>query len=157
MKKLLIALGVAAVLSGPIGISVFISGSASAHEPGTYESPTVEKRVKRFKQSGGDIQAVFKKHIPAKDFAAVEEAALRMAAWGDEMPDAFPRGSNSVGARASLWDNFSDFKAKAEAQATAARNLKAAAGSGDASQIVAAAKKLGGTCKACHDSYRIKH
>ena len=131
--------------------------SATAHEPGTYESPIVEKRVKRFKQSGADIQAVFKKHLPAGDYASIEAAALRMAAWGDEMPDAFPTGSRSVGADDALWDNFSDFKAKAEAMASASRALKAAAGSGDKASVTAAAKRVGGTCKSCHDSYRIKH
>jgi cytochrome c556 len=156
MKQFLIAFSVAGVLAGSASI---LSGPAMAHEPGTYESPIVEQRVKRFKQSGADIQAVFKKHIPAKDFAAIEAAAQRMAAWADDMPDSFPPGSKSVGARASLWDDFADFKTKAAAQATAARNLQAAAsaGSGDVAQVAAAAKKLGGTCKACHDAYRIKH
>lgn len=51
---------VGALLCGaPIVLAV--SSSAIAHEPGSYESPIVEKRVKRFKQSGGDIQSVFKK------------------------------------------------------------------------------------------------
>ena len=139
-----------------LGVTAFIM-PATAHEPGTYESPMVEKRVKRFKQSGADIQAVFKKHLPAGDYAAIEAAALRMAAWGDEMPDAFPAGSRSVGADDALWDNFPDFKAKSEAMAEASRALKAAAGSGDKVSVAAAAKRVGGTCKSCHDSYRIKH
>ena len=57
MEKLLIA----AVLGAVIGLAP--ASSALAHEPGTYESPIVEQRVKRFKQSGGDIQAIFKKHL----------------------------------------------------------------------------------------------
>ena len=138
-----------------VGAPIFTS--AVAHEPGSYESPIVEKRVKRFKQSGGDIQAVFKKHLPAGDFAAIEDAALRMAAWADEMPDAFPKGSVSIGADNDIWENFSDFKSKAEAMSMAARELKAAAGSGDKSAIGGAAKQLGSTCKSCHKAYRIKH
>lgn len=147
MRKFLIALG---TLS-------FLASGATAHEPGTYESPIVEKRVKRFKQSGADIQAVFKKHLAKGDYAAIEAAALRMAAWAGEMPDAFPVGSTSVGANNDIWNNWADFKSKAVAQEGVARQLKAIAGSRDRAQVLAAAKRLGGTCKACHDSYRIKH
>ena len=135
----------------------FVLSSAGAHEPGTYESPIVEQRVAKFKQSGGDIQAVFKKHLPAGDLDAVGAAALRMAAWADEMPDYFPQGSESVGADKALWDDFLDFKTKAKANASAARALSVAARGGDTAQAVTAAKRLGGTCKSCHDSYRIKH
>lgn len=130
---------------------------ALAHEPGTFESPTVEARVKRFKQSGADIQAVFKKHIGAGDYAAIEAAASRMAAWGQEMPDAFPEGSTSVGADSSIWENFSDFKNKSEAFANAATQLKVVSGSRDPKAVKAAAQALGATCKSCHESYRIKH
>lgn len=130
---------------------------ASAHEPGNYESAIVEERVKRFKLSGSDIQAVFKKHLGAGDFAPIEEAAERMARWADEMPDAFPKGSVSMGADNAIWENFPDFKQKAEEHAAAAWQLKAVAGSGDRDKVLNAAKRVGATCKACHTDYRIKH
>jgi cytochrome c556 len=130
---------------------------ALAHEPGTYESPIVEERVKRFKQSGGDIQAIFKKHLGAGNFAAIEAAAARMADWGDEMPAAFPAGSNSVGADAAIWQDFADFEAKAARFASAARTLKTAAASGNAGATKKAAQAVGASCKSCHQSYRIKH
>lgn len=133
------------------------SHSALAHEPGTYESPIVEQRVKRFKQSGGDIQAIFKKHLGAGDFTAIQEAAARMAVWGDEMPDAFPAGSDSIGADPAIWDNKSDFDAKAEEFAAAARALQTAAASGDGKATKKAAQMVGASCKTCHQSYRIKH
>ena len=151
MEKLLIA----AVLGAVIGLAP--ASSAMAHEPGTYESPIVEQRVKRFKQSGGDIQAIFKKHLGAGNFATIQDAAVRMAAWGDDMPDAFPAGSNSIGADKAIWKNFSDFEAKAQVFGDAARALKAAAASGDAGATKKAAQMVGASCKSCHESYRIKH
>jgi cytochrome c556 len=151
MEKLLIA----AVLGAVIGLAP--ASSALAHEPGTYESPIVEQRVKRFKQSGGDIQAIFKKHLGAGNFATIQDAAVRMAAWGDDMPDAFPAGSNSIGADKAIWKNFSDFEAKAQVFGDAARALKAAAASGDAGATKKAAQMVGASCKSCHESYRIKH
>ncbi|NCF79767.1 MAG: cytochrome c [Alphaproteobacteria bacterium] len=151
MEKLLIA----AVLGAVIGLAP--APSALAHELGTYESPIVEQRVKRFKQSGGDIQAIFKKHLGAGNFAAIQDAAARMAAWGDDMPGAFPAGSNSIGADKAVWKNFSDFEAKAQVFVDAARALKAAAASGDAGATKKAAQMVGASCKSCHESYRIKH
>ncbi len=139
------------------GLMLLALSPVRAHEPGTFESPIVEQRVAKFKQSGGDIQSVFKKHLPAGDMAAVEAAALRMAAWADEMPDYFPKGSVSEGADKALWQDFSDFETKAKANASAARALAVAARGGDKALVAKAAKRVGGTCKACHDSYRIKH
>ena len=150
MRKLFLSLILSAALVVP-------ATAVLAHEPGTYESPIVEQRVKRFKQSGGDIQAIFKKHMGAGNFIAIEEAAALMAVWGEEMPDAFPTGSNSVGADPAIWENFSDFENKADAFAKAAAKLNAAAASGNAGAVKKAAQALGGTCKSCHQSYRIKH
>ena len=146
MKKFLIAISTMSFLFTPVW----------ANEVGPYESAIVEQRVKRFKQSGADIQSVFKKHLPAKNFAAIEAAAVRIAVWAAQMPDAFPEGSTSKGARETLWENFSDFKAKAEANEAAARNLKAVAETQDMQKIVAAAQQVGATCKSCHDAYRLK-
>jgi cytochrome c556 len=150
MRKLIFSLVVSAALAVPATAVV-------AHEPGTYESPIVEQRVKRFKQSGADIQAIFKKHIAAGNYEAIEQAALRMASWGRQMPDAFPEGSNSIGADPSIWEDFSDFKNKSDAFADAAMRLKAVAGSRQADAVKGAAQALGATCKSCHQSYRIKH
>ena len=151
METLLLA----AVLGAVIGLAP--ASSALAHEPGTYESPIVEQRVKRFKQSGGDIQAIFKKHLGAGNFATIQDAAVRMAAWGDEMPDAFPAGSNSIGADPAIWKDFADFTEKSEAFAKAARALQAAAAAGNGGATKKAAQMVGASCKSCHESYRIKH
>ena len=150
MRKLFLSLILSAALIVP-------TKAAWAHEPGTYESPIVEQRVKRFKKSGADIQAIFKKHMGAGNFTAIEKAAELMVAWGEEMPEAFPAGSNSVGADLAIWENFSDFESKADALAKAATELKAAAALGNAGAVKKAAQAVGGTCKSCHQSYRIKH
>ncbi|HAT08050.1 MAG TPA: hypothetical protein DCS39_02185 [Rhodobiaceae bacterium] len=150
MRKLFLSLIVSAALIVP-------ATAVLAHGPGTYESPIVEQRVERFKQSGADIQAIFKNHMGAGNFVAIDKAAELMAAWGKEMPDFFPAGSNSVGADQAIWKNFPDFEIKADAFAIAATELKAAAASGNAGTVKKAAQAVGGTCKSCHQSYRIKH
>ena len=149
------------------GLAMMVATSVAAHdetsdhshasvEP-TADASIVEKRVHRFKQSGAAIQSVFKEHLGNDDFAAIAEAATLMAGWADVMPDYFPAGSTSPGARDDIWADFDDFKSKAADNANAARDLQQLALAGtDKSAIAAAAKKLGGTCKACHQSYRIK-
>jgi cytochrome c556 len=126
--------------------------SADAPASGTI----VEQRVNRFKSSGSDIQAIFKKHLGADDFVAIDAAASRIGDWADVMPRYFPIGSSSDGAKPEIWLDFDDFTAKAATHAQAARKLSVAAKSGDKAQIVAAAKAMGGTCKSCHQSYRNK-
>ena len=149
------------------GLAMMVATSVAAHdetsdhshasvEPAA-DASIVEKRVHRFKQSGAAIQSVFKEHLGNDDFAAIAEAATLMAVWADVMPDYFPAGSTSPGARDDIWADFDDFKSKAADNANAARDLQQLALAGtDKSAIAAAAKKLGGTCKACHQSYRIK-
>ena len=149
------------------GLAMMVATSVAAHDETSDHSHAsvepaanasiVEKRVHRFKQSGAAIQSVFKEHLGNDDFAAIAEAATLMAVWADVMPDYFPAGSTSPGARDDIWADFDDFKSKAADNAKAARDLQQLALAGtDKSAIAAAAKKLGGTCKACHQSYRIK-
>ena len=149
------------------GFAMLVASSVAAHdETSTHshdsvapaaDASIVDKRIHRFKQSGAAIQSVFKEHLGANDFAAIAEAATLIADWADVMPDYFPTGSASPGARDEIWADFDDFKSKAADNAKAARDLQQLALAGtDKGSIVAAASKLGGTCKACHQSYRLK-
>ena len=149
------------------GLAMLVATSVAAHdETSTHshdsvepaaDASIVEKRVHRFKQSGAAIQSVFKQHLGNDDFAAIAEAATLIADWADVMPDYFPAGSTSPGARDDIWADFDDFKSKAADNAKAARALqKLALAGSDKTAITAAAKKMGGTCKVCHQSYRIK-
>ena len=135
-------------------MSVLLLGAAYA-APSDVASAEKE-RIARFKASGGDIQAIFKKHLGAGDYAAIEAAATRLADWADEMPSYFPAGSDSEGAKPEIWEDFDDFKAKAAANAAAARQLQKMASGQNKADTVSAAKALGGTCKACHRVYRNK-
>tara|TARA_B100001057_G_scaffold133767_1_gene133184 strand:- start:368 stop:838 length:471 start_codon:yes stop_codon:yes gene_type:complete len=149
------------------GLAMLVATTVTAHdETSTHshdsvapaaDASIIDKRVHRFKQSGAAIQSVFKEHLGADDFAAIVEAATLMADWADVMPDYFPAGSESRGASDEIWADFDDFKSKAADNAKAARDLRQLASAGtDKGAIVGAARKLGGTCKACHQSYRIK-
>ena len=93
MRILMSASAVSAILSAAMILFIGMTGAVFAghHAAGEKAAPEmlVEKRIKRFKQSGGDIQAIFKKHIAAGDYVAVEKAATRIADWADVMPNYF--------------------------------------------------------------------
>lgn len=90
------------------------------------------------------------------DLAAVKTNADKLNAVATAAVGLFPAGSDvgSTKAKAAIWSNFDDFKAKAAAFQTESARLSQLAAAGDA----AGAKKqfgvVAGTCKACHDSYK---
>lgn len=84
------------------------------------------------------------------------------AALKQEAPDLetflalFPEGSK-IGdseAKAEIWTNWDDFQAKSQAFVDAVAALDTAAAGGDNAAIAAAFQQMGGTCGACHQSYR---
>ena len=120
----------------------------------SFANDSVEMRQERFKALGDDIKQVFRKHLPANDFAAIESFAKGAEGWAKEIPTAFPEGATSKDAKPEIWENWSDFEAKAQAFEAASAKLALAAQSQDAGATGAAAKALGATCKACHNDYR---
>ena len=82
--------------------------------------------------------------------------AKMISNWAQKIPGYFPEGSRFGGteARAKIWKNFDDFTALSEATEAAANGLVTAAKSGNPGAMVASLKNLGGSCKACHRSYK---
>ena len=117
------------------------------------QAGVVEDRKANFKNNVTILKAI-KSQIQAGDFASIAAGGQRIADWASQMPDFFPQGSESKGALKTIWMDFDDFRAKAEANRQAAVKLKAAAGTADAGKIMAAVQGLSGTCKSCHQSYK---
>ena len=97
------------------------------------------------------------------NLAAVRGAAATIARRSGAASRWFPAGTGpnvgKTGARPEIWQRPRDFAAKMRNFQVAARALDAAARSGNMGAIRARYATLGGTCKACHDSYRneMKH
>lgn len=99
-----------------------------------------------------------------KDFdagAAQAEAVKLEAALAVDVAPLFAPGTSDAEfpgktrAMSKIWENMEDVGAKGKAMHEAAAEVIAAANAGDAGAFAAAYGKLGGTCKACHDSYRV--
>jgi cytochrome c556 len=92
------------------------------------------------------------------NLGAVRAAAATIARHSSEASHWFPAGTGpelgKTGARPEIWQRPQDFAGKLRNFQVAARALNAAARAGDLGAIRARYAALGGTCKACHDSYR---
>ncbi|NHN36139.1 cytochrome c [Pseudomaricurvus alcaniphilus] len=70
----------------------------------------------------------------------------------------FPAGSGEgkTDAKAAIWEKPEDFQEAMDLFLERSETLAAVAKTGDPQQIAGAAKKLGGSCKGCHDDFKKK-
>ena len=122
---------------------------------GIAQADVISDRKAGFK---GNVAAMKKIQaaIGSGDLAAVREGALEIADWSSRMIDYFPEGSDTgdTKARAEIWFNFDDFTSRAGNAENAALALASLAEAGHQDQLMDGLKNLGGTCKACHSSYK---
>lgn len=98
--------------------------------------------------------------LDTPDIAAIQEAAASIPTATEGMADWFPEGTGpdsgvETDALPAIWESKEDFLAKESAFQEAVTKLVAATETGDVAAIGAAFKETGGTCKACHDKYRL--
>jgi cytochrome c556 len=90
----------------------------------------------------------------AKEFARHAE---RVAFLAPQIAEGFAKGSDKgaeTDAKAEIWSNPDDFKAKIDDFIEQSRQLAEVSRGGDEAKMKDQFKKVGGTCKACHDKYR---
>ena len=97
----------------------------------------------------GDLQVVMVQQS-AREIVAASRAQYR---W-------FPRGSGpqpglKTAAKAEIWTRGRQFRAAQNAFARQAVAFQRVAARGDAAEIRTAFRSLGGTCKGCHDNFRV--
>ena len=138
---LAVATAAAAPLSKPAALKIM----HERHE-GMEAVGKANKLLRREITSGSpDIGAIRKSSRDIADLSA------RSAKW-------FPKGTgpdiSKTGAKPAIWEKPADFAAKTRDFQAASKALHAAAVRGDMAAVKSNYAKLGGTCKACHDSYR---
>ena len=115
----------------------------------------VDYRQNAMKAVGGHMGAIadiVRGKVPHA--AHLQSHANAMADLAAIAPALFPQGSEGGDALSAIWTDSEDFQAKLTAFREAADALKAAAGSGEMPAIGAGVRRLGQSCKSCHDSYR---
>jgi cytochrome c556 len=94
------------------------------------------------------------------DLTATRTAAGDIATKAKASSSWFPAGTGpeagKTGAKPDIWKNPQDFSAKLAAFQSSAEKFYAAALAGDPARLKASGNDLAGTCKACHDKYRME-
>jgi len=114
-----------------------------------------EKRQQAMKDISAANKAI-KAAVEEKNFATVEMKAKDIMGSADRIPSMFPAGSNTgkTKAKPEIWEKSDDFAKAAKNLSKAAGDLASAAKAGNADDVAAKFKAVGGTCSNCHKPYR---
>lgn len=142
--------------------SVVVAGALAVLATGSFAADEIVKERQELMKT---VKKAVKVLVPmAKgettyDAAAAVDAMKAINKVPDAFADSFPKGSEKAGdteASPKIWENPTDFKAKAADLKKASAEGIAQAGQGvDALKAVLFGSVLK-TCKSCHDEYRIK-
>ncbi|WP_417621097.1 c-type cytochrome [Parasphingorhabdus sp.] len=139
-----------------------VSETASLELPsGLTVKEQIETREAQLKKMGKAFKTIsdqLKSGNP--DLAQIRSAAAAVPKEAAGMVDWFPDGTGPASgveteALAIIWEDKTDFNQKIADMQDAAAKLDSAAQGGDTAAIAAAFQTTGGTCKACHDKYRL--
>jgi cytochrome c556 len=90
-----------------------------------------------------------------EDTGFMQEHADGLANAAKELDAIFPEGSGAGSeALPAVWEQADKFAAAVKANQSATAELQAAVGSGNRGAIAGAFKKVGDSCKGCHESFR---
>ena len=96
----------------------------------------------------------------APDFALIAASATDINARAMKIEAHFPAGTSTADgfkteALPAIWEKPEEFKAAAQKLVDESAKLAAIAGEGDKAATAAQAMAMGGTCKGCHDKFRL--
>lgn len=137
--------------------ALLLAIAALALTPLASAADPVRERIGGFKASKHSV-ATIEDAIAKDDKQAIAEQARLLASFADKIPDLYPpdaKGGFFSKAKASIWQNFPDFVAKAEAFQSSSRQLEqAAASQADAALMSQRLRQVQNSCSSCHDSYK---
>ncbi|MGC9445689.1 c-type cytochrome [Cereibacter johrii] len=108
----------------------------------------------------GPLAAMAKGEMPYDAAAAKAHASDLVTLTKYDPSDLYVPGTSAddvkgTAAKAAIWQDADGFQAKGMAFFEAVAALEPAAGAGQ-KELAAAVGKVGGTCKSCHDDFRVK-
>lgn len=121
----------------------------------------IEARQAQLKNIGKAFKAISDQlKADSPDVAIIQAATAVVPKEAAGMVDWFPAGTGpesgvETDALPIIWEETADFNEKVAAMQEAAAKLDATAQGGDVAAIATAFKTTGGTCKSCHDKYRL--
>lgn len=120
---------------------------------------TVRARIASYRELGAAFKGVNDGLRGDPQTVVVQQYARQIRNYAKAQYGWFPAGSGpqpgvKTLALPAIWAKPAPFKAAQDAFANQAAAFQKAASSGDAAAMRAEARKLGGTCKSCHDQFR---
>lgn len=139
-----------------VAVAVGVAFGSAGSDVASADHHNYEKRNAAMKSMGGAMKKLGGA-VGAGNNADAAAAAKEIAAIADSIPELFAAKemTSESRAKAEIWDNMDDFKAKAAATAAAANKVASDAMGGSlASDPKAVVGSIGATCGACHKVYR---
>lgn len=135
------------------------SGNASRQAANAADS--IRARQSHYKKIGKAMKGIndeLKKDSPS--VATIQANAATINGFAPQVQGWFPSGSGSeaglkTDARAEIWSRPDEFRQRAGKFVAAAATFNRTAQGGDLAAIRAGVKELGGTCKGCHEQFRV--
>ncbi|TRD12254.1 cytochrome c [Erythrobacter insulae] len=131
-------------------------GEAAADQPAV-----IGERQENFEAIGDAFKLIRSElEIDNPDFAAIGNAATDINGRAQKITGYFPEGTSvddgyDTEALATIWEDPTGFETAAQNLVDASAEMMTVAASGDAAAVAAQAKEVGGTCKGCHDKFRL--
>jgi cytochrome c556 len=141
-------------------VATLLAMPAVQAQSGADPAALVEQRQTRMKALGASVKTLTGFSKGEGSAADAAKAAGVLAAAGRGMPRWWARGT-AVGvgdseASPKIWTDPNGFRQSLAAFASASARMDAAARTGDAAKVGAALRDVGGSCKGCHDGFRVK-
>jgi len=142
------------VVGGTVALKV-----STAHEGHAQHLPDAKDIIALrtyLMENVGDNAKELDKKVKAGDIAAAKVNAQAIALHAMRVADLFPQGSTSATSRAKdeIWQKWDDFVKGADSLKTEADQLAVTIVGGKADEVGTQLKKVLGSCKSCHDSFR---
>ncbi|NKB49476.1 MAG: hypothetical protein GKS02_08940 [Alphaproteobacteria bacterium] len=148
VKRTLSAIAVVAV-----GVAFATAGTSPSD---AQMNELTKQRSGAMKSMGGNMKKLGAA-VAGGDNAAAAAAAAAVNEVASKIPSLFPEGSGTGETRAKpeIWQDFADFRSKANAlEAASAKVVADASGGSLGSDPKAVVGSIGATCGACHKAYR---
>lgn len=147
-------------LAAVAGAALLAAGAAFAQD--LTPEQAYEQRQALMKENGGYMRIL----VPVAKGEAQVTDETRAAAQGlvdnaQAIAALFPEGTGpetfaDTEAKPEIWADFAKFEADAKRLEGAAAQLVAALEAGDQAEIARHVQAVGGSCGACHESFRVK-
>jgi cytochrome c556 len=139
-----------------------IVASMSAMAPAATPAETIKSRQQGLKAMGEAMKTIKDQLDNDKpDAGAIKAAGAKVKTVSDSFDSWFPKGTGpeagvEMSAKPEIWTNPADFAEKTKAFQAEAAKLVALTDAGNIDSVRSQARKVGKSCAACHDSYRVK-